>query len=63
MEALSDPQVERQWGKKEWGAGEGEKMKWWENLEAGSTVWAEGDSEVNGSSPLHAKSQVAFSFH
>lgn len=31
---------------------EGGEMKWWEKLEAGSTVWAEGDSEVKGSSPF-----------
>lgn len=52
LEAPSGPQVERLWGKRERWAGEGEEMKWWENLEAGSTVWAEGDSEVKGSSPF-----------
>lgn len=38
-------------------------MKWWEKLEAGSTVCTEGDSEVKGSFTLHPKLQVAFSFH
>lgn len=49
LEAPSGPLGEKTVEKEEkvGRGGEGEEMKW-ENLEAGSTVWPESDSEVKG---------------